>query len=118
MKPESAHGSVSKRSCFCAPRFEGLVLQLYFFTLLLPSITNIVSDATYGLVCGFPIGLLACFALERKKSLISLTPHWTSAHRSQVDHLTHTVSDVLARATRHQQLSGWQALWTRAAAGC
>lgn len=67
MKPKRADSSMTKRSCFCAPGFEGLVLQHYFFTLLLPIITNIVSVATCGLVSRFPIGLLACFALEREE---------------------------------------------------
>jgi len=55
-----------KRPRVRAPGFEGLMLHLYFFTLLLPSITNIVSDVTEGLVYRFPISLLAWFALEQE----------------------------------------------------
>lgn len=66
MKPESADSSMSKRTRVRTPGFEGLMLHLYFFTLPLPSITNMVSDATDGLVCRFPIGLLARFALEQE----------------------------------------------------
>jgi len=72
MKPESTDSSPGKRSCVRAPGFEGLVLQRYFFALLLQSITNIGSIATYGLVSRFPIGLLACFALEGKDYLLAL----------------------------------------------
>ena len=82
MKSESTDSSSTKRSCFYAPRFEGLVLQLYLFTMPCPDITHSGSGATDEFVPRFPIGFLACFALEQEKSLISIKLHSTRAHLS------------------------------------